>query len=380
MHYFDNAATTRVYPEAALRAVHAMNHLFGNPSSQHRLGREAAEELARARHAVAAAIGALDDEIIFTSGGTEADNQAIQAGLYAARHVGKHIITTATEHPAVLEPIRAFASRGYQVTFLKPEKDGAVTPEQVENALREDTALVSVMLVNNETGAVNPIAALREVLDRHESRAILHTDAVQGLFKVPINAHALGVDLLSVSAHKIHAPKGAGALYAKRGFRALPILLGGGQERGLRSGTENMPSICGFGFAAHLGLRRMPENARRIIGLRQYFDEKLAAEVPGAALNFTGGVPHIASVCLPGCRSEVVLRILSDREIYVSAGSACAKGRRSHVLTACGLSADTVDCTIRVSFSDQNTEEDVDALIDGLAAAWSRFHKNTETI
>ena len=375
IHYFDNAATTRVLPEAVMQSVRAMNQVYGNPSSLHRLGQEAARELARARHAVAAAVGALDDEILFTSGGTESDNQAIRAGLYAARHVGKHIITTQTEHPAVLEPVKALAAQGYQVTFLKPGRDGAVTPEMVENALREDTALVSVMLVNNETGAVNPIAALRQMLDAHESRAILHTDAVQGLFKVPINAHALGVDLLSLSAHKIHAPKGAGALYAKRGFRVMPLLLGGGQERGMRSGTENLPAAAGFGMAAHVGLQRLPETARRVIELRQYFEAQLAKTVPEAVLNFTGGVPHIASLCLPGCRSEVVLRILSDRDICVSAGSACAKGKRSYVLTACGLSTDVVDCTIRISFSAMNTEEDIDALTAGLAAAWSRFHR-----
>lgn len=375
MHYFDNAATTRVYPEASLRAAHAMNKLYGNPSSLHKAGREAAAELARARHAVAAALGAADGEIIFTSGGTEADNQAVQSGMFAARRVGRHIITTATEHPAVLEPVRAFEAQGCEVTRLKPERNGAVTPEALEAALRDDTALVSVMLVNNETGAVNPVAALREVLLRRGSRAVFHCDAVQGLFKVPINVHALGVDMLTVSAHKIHAPKGAGALYVRQGFRAVPILLGGGQEGKLRSGTENLPSIAGFGMAAHMGLERFAENARRIIGLRQYFDAKLAADVPGARLNFEGGVPHIASVCLPGCRSEVVLRVLSDQDVYVSAGSACAKGKRSHVLTACGLPPDVIDCTVRVSFSEMNNEADVDALTAALAAAYARFHR-----
>ena len=339
------------------------------------MGREAAAELARARHAVAAALGAADGEIIFTSGGTEGDNQAIQSAMFAARRVGRHIITTETEHPAVLEPVRAFAAQGCEVTYLKPEKNGAVTAEALEAALRDDTALVSVMLVNNETGAVNPIAALREAMTRRGSHAVLHCDAVQGLFKVPINAHALGVDLLTVSAHKIHAPKGAGALYIRKGFRAVPILLGGGQEGKLRSGTENLPSIAGFGIAAHMGLSRFAENARRIIELRQYFDAKLASDVPEARINFPDGVPHIASVCLPGCRSEVVLRILSDRDVYVSAGSACAKGKRSHVLTACGLPSDVIDCTIRVSFSDLNDEADIDALIEGLAAAYARFHR-----
>ena len=375
MHYFDNAATTRVYPEASLRAAHAMNTLYGNPSSLHKAGREAAAELARARHAVAAAIGAADGEVVFTSGGTEGDNQAIQSAVFAARRVGRHLITTAVEHPAVLEPIRAFQAKGFDVTFLKPEKDGAVTVEALEAALRDDTALVSVMLVNNETGAVNPVAAMREAMTRRGSRAVLHCDAVQGLFKVPINVHALGVDMLTVSAHKIHAPKGAGALYIRQGFRAVPILLGGGQERTLRSGTENLPSIAGFGVAAHLGRERFAETARRMLELRRYFDARLAADVPEARVNFAGGVPHIASVCLPGCRSEVILRILSDRDVYVSAGSACAKGKRSHVLTACGLPSDVIDCTIRVSFSEMNEEADIDALVSGLAAAYARFHR-----
>lgn len=375
MHYFDHSATTGVCPEAALKAAQMMSECYGNASSLHAMGRAAAAELAAARHAVAAAIGAQDDEILFTSGGTESNNQAIKSALFVNRRVGKHIITTAVEHPAVLEPIRAFASNGSEVTYLKPDRNGVVSPEALDAALRDDTALVSIMLVNNETGAVNPIAAIREVLARRQSRAILHTDAVQGLFKVPINVHSLGVDLLTISAHKIHAPKGIGALYVKKGFRVIPVQLGGGQENGLRSGTENIPAIAGFGVAAALGREKLAEHAAEILALRAQFEAELAVKVPGARLNFTGGVPHIASLCLPGCRSEVVLRILSDAGVYVSAGSACAKGKRSHVLTACGLPAQDIDCTIRISFSYTNTPEDVTALTDALSAAYTRFHR-----
>lgn len=377
MHYFDNAATTRVYPEASLRAAHTMNKLYGNPSSQHKMGREAADELSRARHAAANAIGAGDGSIIFTSGGTEADNQAVSSALHINRRTGQHIITSETEHPAVLEPIRAAVENGYEVTYLKPDKTGAVTPDALAAALRDDTALVSIMLVNNETGVVNPVAALAEVLKKRGSTALFHCDAVQGLFKVPIDIRALGVDFMSLSSHKVHGPKGAGALYVRPGLKALPLIRGGGQEEGFRSGTENMTSIAGFGVACHMGFERFSDNARQIIALRKYFEEKLAAAPVKAHINFTAGVPHIVSLCLEGCRSEVVTRMLGDLEIYVSSGSACAKGRRSHVLTACGLDSAVIDCTIRISFSEMNNEPDIDALINGLTAAYRRFHKKT---
>ena len=377
MHYFDNAATTKVCPEAALKAVALMSEHYANPSSLHAFGRLAAQELARARHEVAAAVGAQDGSIEFTSCGTEANNQAIISAAFVNRRVGNHIITSSAEHPSVLEALKSLEANGTaQVTYLKPGPDGAVLIEDIASALREDTALISLMLVNNETGAVNPIQAVRQLLNERKSRAILHTDAVQGLFKVPIDARTLGADFISLSGHKIHAPKGVGALCIRPGVRVVPLIRGGGQEHGARSGTENLASIAAFGKAARIGRERFSENAAKLVELRSYLEDRLINAPFESKINFRG-VPHIVSLCLPGCRSEVVLRILSDRGVFVSAGSACAKGKRSHVLTACNLPADVIDCTIRVSMSSLTEKSDIDALVTALGEAYARFHKNS---
>lgn len=374
MHYLDNAATTQASADAVLRAVTVMRENYGNPSSLHAMGKAAAQELAAARRAVADAIGAPAGGIEFVSCGSEANNQVLISAAYVNRHVGRHIITSAVEHPSVLEPLKRLEAGGAQVTYLKPGPDGAVRVEDVAAALRDDTALVSLMLVNNETGAVNPIRAVRELLDERKHPALLHTDAVQGLFKVPIDVKTLGVDYMSLSGHKIHAPKGVGALYIRAGKRLMPLIFGGGQENGARSGTENLASIAAFGVAAKEGFEKFSENAARAVELRAYLEERISTASFPCEINFKG-VPHIASLCLPGCRSEVVLRILSDRGVFVSAGSACAKGKRSHVLTACGLAPEKIDCTIRVSFSDYSEKGDVDALMQGLGEAYARFHR-----
>lgn len=374
MHYLDNAATTRVCPEAVLRAVALMSENYANPSSLHAMGKLAAHELSEARREVAAAVGAPPGAILFTSCGSESNNQAILSAAFSNRRVGRHIITSAAEHPSVLETLRPLEANGVEVSYLKPGPDGAVRIEDVAAALREDTALITLMLVNNETGAVNPIHAVRQLLDERRHPALLHTDAVQGLFKVPIDAPALGVDYMSLSGHKIHAPKGVGALYIRSGMRVTPLIRGGGQEHGARSGTENLASIAAFGVAARLGREKFSENAAHLVGLRTYLEQCLAQAPFPAQIQFKG-VPHIASLCLPGCRSEVVLRILSDRGVYVSAGSACAKGRRSHVLSACGLAPEKIDCTIRVSMSELTEKTDLDALVSALGEAYARFHR-----
>jgi len=374
MHYLDNAATTRVYPEAALRSAHIMDKIFANPSSQHAMGHAARDELRLARESVAAAIGGGAEGVIFTSGGTEANNQALLSALHAARRVGRHIITTGAEHPSILEYVKSLPQSEYEITYLKTRRFGAVDPVDLAAALRPDTAVVSAMLVNNETGAVNPIAELRQVVREAGCSAIFHTDAVQALCKVPIDVKTLGVDLLTLSGHKIHGPKGVGALYIRPGLRGKALLAGGGQEGGLRSGTENLPSIAAFGEACRIGLQNFAENTEKIAGLRKYLEERLESADFCARINFSGA-SHIASICLFGCKSEVTARILSDRGVYVSAGSACSKGRRSYVLTACGLTADEADCTIRVSLGVMNEREDIDALTEGLAAVYARFHK-----
>ena len=268
--YLDHAATTRVRPEAAQAALAAMTEGYGNPSSLHHLGRQAAAALEEHRAAVARALGCQPGEVYFTSCGTEGDNWAVHIAAHLGRHRGRHIITTAVEHAAILEPCKALEQQGYEVTYLLPDADGCVRIADLEAALREDTVLVSMMLVNNETGAIQPVRDAAAVLKRRKSRALLHCDAVQGFLKLPFTAPGLGVDLLTVSGHKIGALKGSGALYVRSGVKAPPLLRGGGQERGLRSGTEATPQIAALAAACTLGLAERDANARALADLRAY--------------------------------------------------------------------------------------------------------------
>ena len=372
--YADNAATTQMSENAVQAMLPYMRQIYGNPSSLYEIGQKAKEALEDARQRAAAVLNCEAREIYFTSGGSEADNQAIISAAKIGEKKGKkHIISTTFEHQAVLHTLKKLEKEGFEIELLDVHSNGVVSAEDVKKAIREDTALVTVMYANNEIGTVQPIREIGALC--REKNVLFHTDAVQAIGHVSVDVTRECIDMLSLSAHKFHGPKGVGILYAKKGILLSNLIEGGAQERGKRAGTENLPAIAGFGIAAHMGISRFAENARRIIELRQYFDAKLASDVPEARINFPDGVPHIASVCLPGCRSEVVLRILSDRDVYVSAGSACAKGKRSHVLTACGLPSDVIDCTIRVSFSDLNDEADIDALIEGLAAAYARFHR-----
>jgi len=363
--YFDNASTTRVCDEAAAAALRVMTVNYGNPSSTHTLGREARRELDTARRAVARALGASENEIFFTSGGTEGDNWAIFGGAEARRHTGRHIITSPTEHDAVLKPIENLRAAGYEVTYLRPEASGAISPEKVAAALRSDTALISLMMVNNETGAVTDIPAIREILNREKSEALLHTDAVQGFLKVPFAAKSLGADLITISAHKIHGAKGAGALYIRRALRFPPQFLGGGQESGLRSGTEGLPQIAAFGEAAKVGFEKMRESAAFMEELRSHILGRLTIGIPGI-ITVDGGAPHILSVSLPGYKSEVLMNYLEARDIFVSKSSACKKGGRSHVLAAIGLKNEVIDGALRISLSRYTTPEECDALCDAI--------------
>lgn len=366
--YLDNSATTRVCDAAAGEVLRLMTEEYGNPSSQHELGRRAAQELAAARKKVADAIGAQPQEIVFTSGGTEADNLALIAGAMSARRVGRHLITTAVEHDAVLKTAAELEQRGWEVTYLEPGADGVVTAESLAAALREDTALVSVMLVNNETGAVMPVRAMAETIKRSGSRALLHTDAVQGFLKVPVNVRELCVDMLTLSSHKIHGPKGVGALWVKNGLRLNPIIYGGGQENGLRSGTEALPLIAGFAAACSEGSAGFEASAQRMCELRQHMLSRIAAEIPKAVV-IGGGAPHIICVSLPKYRSEVILNYLDGRGVCVSRGSACKKGRRSHVLTAMKLDSRIIDGAVRLSLSRYTSPEQADYAVDCLKAA-----------
>lgn len=369
MIYFDNAATTRVCPEAAQAALRAMTELYGNPSSGHSTGRAAKEELKNARAQIAKDIGASrPSEIIFTSCGSESDNWALISGAEKNRRAGRHIISSLVEHDAVLKTLDKLEHDGWEVTRLSPEPDGSISVEKVAQALRPDTALVSLMMVNNETGAVTDIAGVAKAIKAAKCLALLHTDAVQGYMKVPFSAKSLGADMISVSGHKIHAPKGIGALYVRDGLNLAPMILGGGQEDGRRSGTEPMPQICAFAAASAVAKAAMPEAAARMARIRQHIIDRVTDEIPESAI-IGGGAGHILCLALPGYRSEVLLNYLDSRGICISRGSACKRGRRSHVLTAMNLSPRVIDGAIRISFSRESTLDEADTFCDELALA-----------
>ena len=366
--YLDNAATTRVCPEAADIAYKTMLETYGNPSSTHTKGREAKAVLDNARKQLAAALDCSPSEVYFTSCGSEGDNWAIINGAESMRRKGLHIISSEVEHDAVRKSMDELKRRGFEVTMLKPEPDGSISPEAVIAALRPDTVLVSLMMVNNETGAVTDIAAVAKVLKKAKSIALLHTDAVQGFMKVPFSAKRLGADMITVSGHKIHAPKGIGALYIKTGVKIKPYIIGGAQESGLRAGTEAMPQIAAFGKACELAKASMADATERMARLRQYAAERIVAEMPEAVI-IGGGAPHILSVSLPGWRSEVLMNYLEARDVFVSRSSACKKGGRSHVLEAMGLPAEVIDGAVRISLSRYTTKDELDELCSALKDA-----------
>ncbi|MGM9614539.1 MAG: cysteine desulfurase family protein [Oscillospiraceae bacterium] len=367
MIYLDNAATTKVCPEAAEAALRMMTGDFGNPSSLHGLGRTARAALKSARETVAASIGAKPEEIFFTAGGTEGDNWALRSGAQLMRHKGRHIISSTTEHDAVLKSLDRLEADGFEVTRLTPGPDGAISADAVAEALREDTILVSLMLVNNETGAITDIPAVSNALKAAKSNALLHTDAVQGFLKVPFTVKSLGADMITLSGHKIHAPKGVGALYVRAGLRLPALLLGGGQEDGKRSGTENLPGICAFA-AAIAAAQNDADSLPRMAALRQRVLDTFAASGVAYAEN-SGGAPHILNLSLPGYRAETILNTLDRDGICISTGSACKRGKRSHVLTAMGLPPRVIDGAIRVSLCRFTTEADIDGFCDALIRA-----------
>ena len=368
MIYLDNAATTPV-PRAVADAMYqVLTEQFGNPSSQYPMGVEMKAAVERWRAVIAGALGCKAEQLYFTSCGTESDNWAIQAALWQNRHKGKHIITTAVEHSAVLEPCKWLAQQGCEITCLKPGRDGNITVEQVAAALREDTALVSMMLVNNETGCVFPVRETAALLREKNSPALLHCDAVQGFMKVDCDPESWGVDMMSLSAHKLGGPKGIGALYIGGRMRnPRPLLPGGGQERGLRSGTEATAQIAGFAKAVELRLTDYDAKLAHMAALRDYCRERLLS-IPGMVPVAAGTAPHILAVSLAGYPSANIVTDLGAQGICISAGSACHQGKASHVVSALGLDKRTAAGVIRISFSPENTETDVDALYEALKA------------
>ena len=372
MIYLDHAATTPIPQAVADEMYRVLTQQFGNPSSQYPMGQEAKKMVEGYRAVIAGAVGCQPGELHFTSCGTESDNWAIQAALWQNRHVGRHIITTTVEHSAVLETCRALEQQGYEVTYLKPDKTGHITARQVGDALREDTAVVSVMLVNNETGCVFPLAEIAALLKERRSRALLHTDAVQGFMKVPCDPGKLGVDMMSLSAHKVGGPKGIGALYAGANVRHIrPLLHGGGQEAGTRSGTEATAQIAGFAKAVELRADGLADKLAHMAEVKKYCKEKLLS-IDGVVAVGQGEAPHILMVSLVGYPSANVVTELGAQGICLSAGSACHRGKLSHVVTALGLDKRTAGGVLRISFGPDTTFAHIDALYEALLQ-----HKNT---
>ena len=364
MIYLDNSATTKPCKEAITAMMQSLSDGWANPSALYHFGIDAARELRAARNRVATAMGAEPDRIFFTSGGTEADNWAI---FGAAKRFGKkkkHIVTTAIEHHAVLNSMKELEAQGYEVTYLQPDSLGQITLDTLRGALRKDTFLVSVMMVNNEVGSVMPIMQMAKLTHKICPDAIFHTDAVQGFLKVPFQAKNLGADLISVSSHKIHGPKGAGALYISPRLKSFPaLLLGGGQESGYRSGTEATPAIFGFAAACQAISSTFREDSAREKALLDALVSNLST-LEGVKINGAHEAPHILSLSIPGIPTQNIINILQDAQICVSAGSACAKGHRSHTLTAMGLAPEIMDSSFRISISRETTNEDLKKLTE----------------
>lgn len=366
MIYLDNSATTKPCAAALEAMTNALTAQWGNPSALYDFGLDAARALRTARGQVAAAMGAEPSRVFFTSGGTEADNWAVFSSAKKLGKRGKHIVTTAVEHHAILNCMKELEAQGYTVTYLQPDGEGRISLDALSQALTRDTILVSIMMVNNETGAAMPIAQMAKLVHRVCPEAIFHTDAVQGFLKIPFQAKSLGADLISVSSHKIHGPKGAGALYISPRLKSFPaLLLGGGQEGGFRSGTEGTPAIFGFAAACAVGQATFREDIAREKALLDRLVTEISA-LDGLYINGCHEAPHILSLSVPGVPTQNTINILQDKRICVSAGSACAKGHRSHVLTAMNLSPERMDGSFRVSLCRDTTWEELEVLLDTL--------------
>ena len=363
-HYLDNSATTVVSPSAAEKAFKVMTEIYGNPSSLHTKGIEAEKELEQARLSVAERLGAQHEEIFFTSGGTEANNLAVFGAAEAKKRSGKRIVVSSAEHSSVLEAAKHLEQNGWDVVYITPCADGTISPDDVAEQVDKNTTLVSVMYVNNETGAINPVDEIFELARLKNPDIICHTDAVQAFGKLEIKAKKLGADLISVSGHKVFAPKGVGAIYIKRGVRLVSRQFGGEQEKKVRPGTEPLPLIAAFGEAcAEFDIK---ENYRLVSELKNYAVQRLS-EIDGVLFNSPeNALPYVLNITAGRVRSETMLHFLEEREVYVSSGSACAKGKPSHVLSAMGIDKKRADSALRISFSKHSTKEDIDALCEGI--------------
>ncbi len=374
MIYLDNSATTKPCEKAINALNYALNEVWGNPSSLYGLGLDAENLINDTRVKIADMINARDDEIYFTGSGTEANNLSIIGAVNLMKRRGNKIVTTSVEHPSVLNTCKYLSEQGFEVTYIKPEPDGNLSTEKVLSAVDEKTILVSIMLVNNETGCIFPVSDISEGLKAKKSIALMHTDCVQAFGKMPIDVSELGVDLLTASGHKIQGPKGLGILYKKKNLNIKPIIHGGGQEKGLRSGTESVPLIAALGGAVD----ELTVNAtlNKIKELHSYAYSKLSA-IDGILINSPkeNTLPYVINISVKGLRSETLLHFLEKKEIYVSSGSACSKGKGSHVLNEMGLDADRTDSALRISFSRFNTTNEIDTLCDALLEAQNTLRK-----
>lgn len=365
--YLDNSATTRVDDSVAQAALGMMCNCYGNPSSLHAKGIEAEQAVQAARRQVASALGAKPDEVVFTSGGTEANNLAILGAMALGRRRGKRVVTTAFEHSSVLACCAELERQGCEVVYLKPDSRGRIAAGDVINAVDEDTALVSVMLVNNEVGTILPVQEIAKGVRLRSTQALVHCDAVQAFGKLPIKVTRLGVDLLTVSGHKAYAPKGVGALYVKKGVRLAPRAFGGGQERGLRTGTEPTPGMVALGRAAEL--IDLQATAQKTTQFAKALRDGLRGRTGIVFNSPEEALPSVVNLSVLGIRSEIMLHYFEQRGIYVSSGSACAKGEKSHVLRAMGLQDAVIDSALRISFGKYNTMEDIARFLAVLGSA-----------
>lgn len=373
--YLDNSATTRVYEQAAKAAFEVMTENYGNPSSLHMRGVLAEKVMEEARRDIANVLGANPEGLYFTSGGTEANNLAVIGGALAKKRKGNKVVVSAYEHDSVIKSAKQLESMGFSVTWLAPDENGIITPQSVFDAVDEKTVLVSVMLVNNEIGAINPIKELCAAAKRKNPEVVFHTDAVQGFCKLPFKAEKSGVDLVTITAHKIGGPKGIGALWIRKGARVLPNHFGGEQEKQLRPGTQATPLIAAFGKAVFLESTSMPIRKQRMEALEKHFRESIAG-IDGIVINSKeGALPNIVNISVLGIRSEIMLHFLEKRNIYVSSGSACALGAKSHVLAAMGYDSSRIDSAIRISFGRETEKEDIDELVAAIKDAMSLLCK-----
>lgn len=363
--YLDNSATTKVCREAADAMMKMLTENYGNPSSLHKKGVEASVSLEKARETVANALSCSKEEIFFTTSGTTANNTAIFGAVNANRRKGNRIITTSLEHPSVNECMKRLEEQGFEIIRLKPDMNGAFSPMELMNAINQKTILISIMAVNNEIGTINPINQIKTAVKRADSQALIHVDAVQGFGKIPLNPAKAGIDLLTVSSHKIHGPKGAGALYIRKGVKIQPHVVGGGQEKGIFSGTEALPAIVGFASAVK-SLPNLNAELSDKKELRDYFVKEVT-KIGGVHINSPAdALPYIINLSVLGIPSQTIVNSLSEKEIYVSAGSACKKGHRSEVLTAIGLDGKRIDSAIRISLSRYTTKHDMDDVVKAI--------------